>query len=507
MSRPAPSESLGSQPTAPRWVRLRNTVRPCSTIECDFLPLIWATKPTPQASCSLAGWYRPWGSFRITLGSDDWVLPAAKFSYSALREAGFLTMPAFPCCLKCLEQPCEAAIQGTASTHLGGKPRERVIDCTGRYVGAKQCHPQPLQQNEMDAAAPCFLVEPHQLLHARRRNPSYGCRKSRALEQRTHASGVGLRKIAELTRQVGRHHYPGRHGLAVQPSPVAEARFNGVAERVAEVEERAQAALALVTADDFGFDRDRAHHSLFQHFRIPRQQAIEIGLEPAEERRVADQAVLDHFGKPRAQLALGQGFQRSHVGHDQLRLMKGADHVLSERVIDRGLAADRRIHLCEQRGRDLNEGHAALIGGGGEPRQIPDYPTPQGDECGITRASLLEQRIENPIKGAPVLVFLAVGNDDADHLDVLTGQRSGNAFEIERRHRRVGDDGHLPLRKERGNKVGPIEKPGTDVNGIGALPERYAESLHASSNRASTCASKGPIPWRPVSITKSATSR
>jgi hypothetical protein len=50
------------------------------------------------------------------------------------------------------------------------------------------------------------------------------------------------------------------------------------------------------------------------------------------------------------------------------------------------------------------------------------------------------------------------------------------------------------LREERGNKVGPIEKPGTDVNGIGTLPERYAES-------------KGPIPWRPVSITRSATSR
>src|SRR5712671_5823674 len=26
---------------------------------CDFLPLIWATKPTPQASCSLAGSYSP----------------------------------------------------------------------------------------------------------------------------------------------------------------------------------------------------------------------------------------------------------------------------------------------------------------------------------------------------------------------------------------------------------------------------------------------------------------
>src|SRR3989442_10129703 len=206
-------------------------------------------------------------------------LPAAEFSNPELLKAEFLTIPAFPCCLKCLEQRCEAEIQGsvsihypiqsTASTHSGGKPRERVIDCTSRYVGSKQCHPEPLKQNEMDAAAPCFFVEPHQLLHARRRNPSYGCRKSRALEQRPDASGVGLRKIAELTRQVSRHDHPGRHRLAVQPSPVAEARFNGVAERVAGVEQRAQAAHPLVAADDFGLDRDRANHSLSQRFRIP----------------------------------------------------------------------------------------------------------------------------------------------------------------------------------------------------------------------------------------------
>src|SRR6267154_564306 len=128
-------------------------------------------------------------------------------------------------------------------------------------------------------------------------------------------------------------------------------------------------------------------------------------------------------------------------------------------------------------------------------------------ERGITRAALLEQRIEDPIQGAPVLVLLAVGNDDADHLHPLTGERTGNAVEIERCDRGVGDDGHFPLHKERSNQVGPIEEPGTDVNRVRALPERYAESLHASSNRARTCASKGPIPWRPVSITRSATSR
>src|SRR3954463_13139795 len=32
---------------------------------CDFLPLMLATKPTPHASCSFAGWYRPWGSGKL----------------------------------------------------------------------------------------------------------------------------------------------------------------------------------------------------------------------------------------------------------------------------------------------------------------------------------------------------------------------------------------------------------------------------------------------------------
>src|SRR5688500_8958627 len=33
---------------------------------CDFLPLMCATKPTPQASCSLEGWYSPWACKLMT---------------------------------------------------------------------------------------------------------------------------------------------------------------------------------------------------------------------------------------------------------------------------------------------------------------------------------------------------------------------------------------------------------------------------------------------------------
>ncbi len=126
----------------------------------------------------------------------------------------------------------------------------------------------------------------------------------------------------------------------MQPGPVTQARFDGVAEGVAEIEQLAQAALALVLADDFGLDRDRAHHRVAERIGVAREQGVEIRFEPAEERRIADQAILDYFGDSRAQLALGQGLQGIEVGEHEPWLMKSADHVFSERMVDRGLAAD-----------------------------------------------------------------------------------------------------------------------------------------------------------------------
>src|SRR5256885_136645 len=174
------------------------------------------------------------------------MLPAVKSFDFALFEAGSWTIPLFPCCFNCLEPRCEATKGSAASAHLGGKARERVLDCAGRHVGAEQSHAQTLQQDEMDAPLPCLLIDAHHLLHAPRGEPFCGCRKSCALKQRTDAGRIGLREEAKLTRQVGRHDHPGCYGLAVQPNSVAEARFDGVAEGMPEVQQHAQAALALV---------------------------------------------------------------------------------------------------------------------------------------------------------------------------------------------------------------------------------------------------------------------
>src|SRR5260221_12400755 len=113
--------------------------------------------------------------------------------------------------------------------------RERVTNCARRYVGAEQSSAQPLQQNEMDAPAPCLLVDPYQLLHGPRSDPYRGCRKPCALQQRTDAGRVGLRKKPELPRQAGRRDHPRRYGLAMQPSSMTQAGFDGAAEGMSDV--------------------------------------------------------------------------------------------------------------------------------------------------------------------------------------------------------------------------------------------------------------------------------
>ena len=56
---PAPSPANGSAPTAPRCVRFFRICKPWHIMSWLCLPLIWATKPTPQASCSWRGSYKP----------------------------------------------------------------------------------------------------------------------------------------------------------------------------------------------------------------------------------------------------------------------------------------------------------------------------------------------------------------------------------------------------------------------------------------------------------------
>ena len=71
----------------------------------------------------------------------------------------------------------------------------------------------------------------------------------------------------------------------MQPLGVAGGGLDGVAERVAEIEQRAVAVLALVARDDLGLDLAGALDRVRQRRGVAREQLRGMSLEPVEERR------------------------------------------------------------------------------------------------------------------------------------------------------------------------------------------------------------------------------
>ena len=70
-----------------------------------------------------------------------------------------------------------------------------------------------------------------------------------------------------------------------------------------------------------------------------------VGLQPGEERFVAEHAVFGDLGIAGAELARRQRVEHRGVGDHQHRLVKRAEQILALRRIDPGLAADGRIDL------------------------------------------------------------------------------------------------------------------------------------------------------------------
>ena len=221
-----------------------------------------------------------------------------------------------------------------------------------------------------------------------------------------------IRQQAELTGEAGGHRHAGRHRLPMQPFAVAGAELDRVAEGMTEVEQRTPAPLALVARDDPGLQLTGPADRGVQRRGIPLHQRVGVLLDPGEELRVGDQAVLHHFGEPRRQLAVGQGLQRVGIRDHAQRLVEGAHEVLATRVIDARLAADGRIHLGEQGRRHLDEIDAALIDRRGEAGDVADDAAAKRHHDAVPAEAVIHQRVENDLGGDDVLVRLAIGQHD-----------------------------------------------------------------------------------------------
>ena len=131
-----------------------------------------------------------------------------------------------------------------------------------------------------------------------------------------------------------------------------------------------------------------------------------------EERRARRHPVLDHFVQPGAELAPRQRAEHRRIDDDGVRLVEGADQVLAERMVDADLAADRAVHLRQQRRRHVHERDAAQVGRRGEARHVADDAAAERDERRRAIGVRADQRVVDARDGRELLVALAVGDED-----------------------------------------------------------------------------------------------
>ena len=263
----------------------------------------------------------------------------------------------------------------------------------------------------------------------------------------------------------------------MQPLPVTQTGFDGVAKGVAKVQNSAQARFALVLRHHVGFDLAAALDRMGQRHRVTGQQRIQVGRDPVQKAQVCYRAILDDLGQAGAEFALRQGAQHLQVAHHQLRLVEGAYHVLAQRVVDAGLATDRRIDLRQQRGGQLHKRHAAHETGRGKAGHVADHPATERKQHRLTVASLAQQGVKNQVQGLPGLVLLAIGQHHLLNLPVLSLQRAAQALQVERGHRRIGDDQGLAGLWQVGVGLRLTNQAAANQNRVTALRQVDADNL------------------------------
>ena len=138
-------------------------------------------------------------------------------------------------------------------------------------------------------------------------------------------------------------------------------------------------------------------------------------LKIREEVRIVDDAVLDDLAEARVDLALRQRLHHGEVHEYGLRLVKGPDEVLAERVVDGYLAADARVDLRQEARRQLHERNAAHVRRRDEPCEVADDTAAERKD----RRLAVEAELDSPrvelLRNGEALGTLTGGNRHDRH--------------------------------------------------------------------------------------------
>ena len=233
-----------------------------------------------------------------------------------------------------------------------------------------------------------------------------------------------------------------------------------MAERVAEVKQGAPAVLPLVLRDDCSLELAVPANDETERRGVHRHEIVQVLFEPYEEVVIQYQAVFDDLGEPRGKFSRWQCLERIGVCHYASRLVERADHVLGFGMVDRRLAADRGIYLCEQGRRYLDIVDAALIARCGEAADITDDPAAQRHETCVAMEAVFHERIDDRRERLQGFVVFAIGQNQS--VLVVGRERPLERGEIQWRDDLIRDDQDLASRDALREHIRLTQQPRAD---------------------------------------------
>ena len=164
--------------------------------------------------------------------------------------------------------------------------------------------------------------------------------------------------------------------------------------------------------------------------------ADELVVRQLPQRLAGEETGLDHLGQPLASVFLGQGREVVGVDDGADRPVEGADEVLALAQVDRRLAADRGVHLADQRRGHGDPVDASEVGRCDETADVGRAAAAEGHE----RAASVEPEVApETLGGRDRLRLLSGGHRQHRGVDRRRVQRE-HAFVRDELHRaRSGD--------------------------------------------------------------------
>ena len=217
------------------------------------------------------------------------------------------------------------------------------------------------------------------------RGPPRASRGAARSQDRARSSSAPIRaardsgRHADLQPDPARRPQPVRHRLAMEEVAVPGGRLERVTERVAKVQRdpptgsipsRARRRRRPRPWPSRPVRRPRRPRPTRTRPASPRRDRRPVRLEKLEQALVAECRHLDRLAEGGPELALGERLKQRDVDDHRDRLMERAEEVLPLGQVDAGLAADRRIDLGDERGRNLDERHAAQVRRREEPGRV-----------------------------------------------------------------------------------------------------------------------------------------